>query len=118
MPVQGDTGPVSLVVLLLAYPRLMHCHRAGRRYGVVAPHRVEQLVAGDGGPAVLDEVPQKMELLGRELQGDAVALDLRPSKVDADGAETIGIGRSDGAGPATQPGLDPSQELRHVARLG
>jgi hypothetical protein len=61
----------------------VHVHRARRRHRVVASDVVQQVVARADEPAVLDEVPQQVELLGRQLDGPALARDLGAAEVDA-----------------------------------
>ena len=63
---------------------------ARQRHLVVAPHLRQQRVARQRGAAVLDEVPQQLELARRQLHGSPAARDLRPPEVDDDVAETVG----------------------------
>src|SRR5262249_24381253 len=67
---------------LLAQPGDVDVDGARGRHRVVAPRLVEQLLAGDRGAAVLDEVSQELELAGREIVRDAVAQRLRLAEVD------------------------------------
>src|SRR5258706_5212850 len=97
----------------------MHVDRARDRRGVVAPDFVEQLVAGQDGAAVLDEVAKQLDLERRELDRRPFAPHLGAAKVDVNGAESVGIRGVRGHGPrAAQQRFDARQQLHHLERLG
>src|SRR5262249_37489083 len=83
--------------------------RARRGHRVVAPDPVQQLVAGERRPAVLDEVAQELELLGREPERERVARDLGAAEVDLDGPEAVEVAAPGTVGAAAEPGLDPGE---------
>src|SRR4029077_20773402 len=67
-------------------PELAHVHVdrariAGER---VAPDALEQLVARQHEPAVVEQLPEQVEFLGGELHGRAVHEQLAPARIDRD----------------------------------
>src|SRR5688572_22081299 len=56
----------GIVFELLPEPRHVHVHRPRGGHGVVAPDLIQQLVARQGGSAVLEKVAQQLELERRQ----------------------------------------------------
>src|SRR5664279_348789 len=64
----------------------MHVHRARVARERVAPHPLEQLVAREHEAAVIEQLPEEIELLRRQLDRIAVDGELAPARVDRDRA--------------------------------
>src|SRR5688500_9945351 len=76
---------------LLAQPGDVDVDRARRGHGVVTPDFVQQLVAGERGAAVLEEIAQELELARGELQRRPFFRRLGLPEVDADVAESVAL---------------------------
>ncbi len=97
----------------------MHVDRPCVARKRVAPDALQQLVAREHEAAVIEELPEQVELLRRELHLDPVDRRLAAARIDAEvavgdhlGLEIAPLGR----GPA-QDRLDPSDELARIERL-
>ena len=103
---------------LLAQPRHVHVHGAGGRHRVVAPHFVQQLFAGQGRAAMLDEVLEQLKLARGQLERRAVPASLprfgnRRGRRRTD-SPSAGCGRRR---RAAELGLDAREQLDHLERL-
>src|SRR6266536_1069390 len=114
-------GGNRAVVAELA-PELAHVnvHCAGVAREGVAPHPLEQLVAREHEAAVVEQLPQEVELLGGELDVVARHRHLAAAGVDAQLAvlHRRFLRLALGAGGAAEDRLDPRDELAWVERLG
>src|SRR3954454_21951797 len=86
VPDAPDGGDRALVTELPAKLADVHVDRARIACERVAPDPLEQLIAGEHKPAVVEQLPQQVELLGGELHLLAVDGDLAPARVDLDRA--------------------------------
>src|SRR5580765_907760 len=76
---------------LLTQTRDVHVNGPRQRRLVVAPHVRQQRLARQRRAAMLDEVPQQLELERRQLHGLPRALDLGAPEVDDDLAEPVAV---------------------------
>src|SRR3712207_5387085 len=102
-PYGGHRAAVAELAAKLAH---VHVHRARVARERVAPHPFEELVARQHEPAVVEELPQEIELLGGELHRLPAHRHLAAPCVDAQVAVLEGgLGRARallGLGRATQ----------------
>src|SRR3954453_715438 len=122
VPDAPDGGNRALVTELAAELAHMHVHGARVPRKRVTPDALEQLIAGQHQAAVIEQLPQQVELLWSELHLVAADCDLASPGVDLDGAVFHhGLGRPAallGLGGAAQDRLDASDQLARVERLG
>src|SRR4051794_271589 len=103
---------------------LPHVHVHGPRIPGerVSPYTLEELVARQHESAMVEELPEEIELLGGELHGLAADGHLAAPGVDAQVAvleRRLGRPRALlGLGRAAQDRLDPRDQLARVERLG
>src|SRR6476660_3105508 len=121
VPDAPDGGNRALVTELAAELAHVHVHCARVPRKRVTPDALEQLIACQHQAAVVEQLPQQVELLGGELHLVAADRDLAAPGVDLDGAmlhhrlrwpaALLGLG-----GPA-QDRLDACNQLARVERL-
>src|SRR6476660_5172567 len=85
VPDAPDGGNRALVTELAAKLAHVHVHRARIPRKRVTPDALKQLIAGQHQAAVVEQLPQQVELLGGQLHLVAADRDLAPSGVDLDG---------------------------------
>src|SRR5215204_1398108 len=85
----------------------------------IAPDALEQLVPGEHEAVVIEQLPEQVELLWRELDVLPVDLHLTPARVDQQGAvpDLRRLRLAALRGRAAQDRLDPRNELPRVERL-
>src|SRR4051812_1361710 len=97
----------------------VHVDRARVACEGVAPHALEQLVARQHEAAVIEQLPEEIELLRRELDLFLADAHLAPARVDVQVAvlDRLGLEVAAVRGRATQDRLHARDELARVERL-
>ena len=85
----------------------------------VPPHALEQLVAGEHEPAMVEELPQQVELLRRELDLLVAHVHLTPARIDRElpVAQLVTFVAAALRDDAPQDALHACDELARVERL-
>src|SRR6476469_8219992 len=122
VPDAPDGGDRALVAELAAKLADVHVDRSRIARERVAPHPLQQLVTRQHQAAVVEQLPQQVELLGRQLYLLAADRHLATAGVDPDGAVLHHrLGRTSAllrVGGAAQDRLDAGHQLARVERLG
>src|SRR6476659_1122684 len=115
-----DSGNRTVVAELAPQLAHVHVHRAGVPRKRVAPHPLQQLVPGQYESAVVEQLPEQVELLGRQLHLLAADGDLAAAGVDAHVAvlEHRLLRLAGGLRGAAKDGLDAGHQLARVEWLG
>src|SRR5215218_3866394 len=115
-PDRDDRRRVSQLAAELPH---VDVHRAGIAGERVPPDALEQLVARQHEAAVVEQLPEQVELLRRELDLLVAHLALAAAGVDREVAmvEHLGLRVAPLRGRAPQNGLDARDELARVERL-
>ncbi|MDP9190129.1 MAG: hypothetical protein M3P06_00305 [Acidobacteriota bacterium] len=101
---------------LLADRRDPHVDGARERRLVMSPDAREQLVARDDRLAVLDQVPQHVQLELGKIDRDSCAPDFHPREIEVDVAEAVNAGFAGAAAGTAQQCIDACE--RQQRRLG
>ena len=117
--VHGDdvTRIVRIGFELLAQPADVDVHGSRFGRGLIAPHRVEQLVTRQHHAGMADQVHEQLELLRRQADRPAAAQDLSRSRTNDDVPERELVGAGVAA-RAPQQRFDARQQFRALERLG